>query len=376
MSTTVLVEVGDFDGLFAALRNRGFDPVGPTISGETIVYDRIAGVQDLPVGWTDLQEAGTYRLERRNDEALFGYVVGPHSFKKYLFPSRHTLFSLEKTADGVKLVEKAAPAPRFAFIGVRPCELAAMEIQDRVFGAGPFTDPEYLIRRQQAFVVTVNCVVTGGTCFCASMGTGPRAREGFDLAVTEIIGATGHRFLIESGSPLGEEVLADVPSRPAEAEDMVEATRLLELAAATMGRALDTDGIKELLLENLEHPRWERVGEQCLTCTNCTMVCPTCFCATVEDAQSLDGSTAERTRLWDSCFTNEFSYIHGGSLRTSPAARYRQWMTHKLASWIDQFGTSGCVGCGRCITWCPVGIDITKIAAVIRTSEEKKHALA
>ena len=268
MSTTVSVEVGDFDLLFAALRDRGFDPVGPTISGETIVYDRIAGVQDLPVGWTDLQEAGTYLLERRNDEALFGYVVGPHSFKKYLFPSRHTLFTLEKTADGVKLVDKADPVPRFAFIGVRPCELAAMEIQDRVFGTGPFTDPEYLGRRAQGFVVTVNCVVTGGTCFCTSMGTGPRAREGFDLAVTEIIGATGHRFLFEAGSSRGEEVLADVPHRPAEVEDLAEATHLLELAAANMGRSLDTKGIKELLLENLEHPRWERVGEQCLTCTN------------------------------------------------------------------------------------------------------------
>jgi formate hydrogenlyase subunit 6/NADH:ubiquinone oxidoreductase subunit I len=376
VSTTVTIDVGGFDQLLAALRGRGFEPVGPTIRGETIVYDRIAGVQDLPVGWTDRQQAGTYRLERRKDEALFGYVVGPHSFKKYLFPSRHTLFTLEKTADGVKLVDKADPVPRFAFIGVRPCELAALDIQDRVFGEGPFIDPEYVNRRQRAFVVTVNCVVTGGTCFCTSMGTGPRAREGFDLSATEILDASGHRFLIEAGSPRGEEVLADVPHRPAEPEDLAEANRLLELAAASMGRSLDTNGIKELLLENLEHPRWERVGEQCLTCTNCTMVCPTCFCATVEDAQSLDGLTAERSRHWDSCFSKEFSYIHGGSMRTSPAARYRQWMTHKLASWIDQFGMSGCVGCGRCITWCPVGIDITKIAAVIRTSEEKKHALA
>ncbi len=376
MSTAVTVDVGDFDELLVALRSRGYDPVGPTVRDETIVYDRIEGLRDLPVGWTDDQEAGTYRLERRKDDALFGYVVGPHSFKKYLFPPRHTLFTLEKTADGVKLVDKAEPVPQFAFIGVRPCELAAMKIQDRVFGTGPFSDPQYVDRRERAFVVTVNCVVTGGTCFCASMGTGPRAQEGFDLAVTEILEANSHRLLVEAGSPRGEEVLADVPHRPAETGDLAEADRLLEEAATRMGRSLDTEGIKELLLDHLEHPRWERVGELCLTCTNCTMVCPTCFCATVEDAQSLDGSTAERIRSWDSCFTNEFSYIHGGSLRTSPAARYRQWMTHKLASWIDQFGTSGCVGCGRCITWCPVGIDITKIAALIRTSEEKKHALA
>lgn len=208
------------------------------------------------------------------------------------------------------------------------------------------------------------------------MGTGPRARKGFDLAVTELLGESSHDFLIEAGSPRGEEVLADLQQRPAADDELAEADRLLRLAAVSMGRSLETTGIKELLLTNLDHPRWERVGDQCLTCTNCTMVCPTCFCATVEDAQSLDGSTATRIRHWDSCFTNEFSYIHGGSLRTSPAARYRQWMTHKLASWIDQFGMSGCVGCGRCITWCPVGIDITKIAAAIRASEEKKHALA
>lgn len=376
MSVVAVVEREDFGQIFETLHSRGYESVGPTIRDQTIVYDRIGAVDDLPIGWTDNQEAGTYRLERRGDESLFGYVVGPHSFKKYLFPPRHTLFTVEKTPDGVRLVDSQGPTPRYAFIGMRPCELAAMQIQDRVFGSGSFTDGEYLRRRQEAFVVTVNCVVTGGTCFCTSMGTGPRARDGFDLAVTELLTETGHRFLIEAGSSNGEEVLADLPHRVAEAGEMAEADRLLDQAAGLMGRSLETAGIKELLLDNPEHPRWERVGEQCLTCTNCTMVCPTCFCATVEDAQSLDGRSAERIRRWDSCFTTEFSYIHGGSLRTSSMARYRQWMTHKLASWIDQFGTSGCVGCGRCITWCPVGIDITKIAAAIRASEEKKHALA
>lgn len=376
MRIVAVVEREDFGQIFEALHRRGYESVGPTIRDRTIVYDRIRDVDDLPIGWTDTQEAGTYLLERRGDDALFGYVVGPHSFKKYLFPPRHTLFAVAKTPDGVRLVDSPTPTPRYAFIGVRPCELAAMQIQDWVFGSGSFTDGEYLRRRHEALVITVNCVVTGGTCFCTSMETGPRARAGFDLAVTELLGDTGHRFLIEVGSSIGEEVLADLPHRIAEAFEIAEADRLLEQAADRMGRSLDTAGIKDLLLDNPEHPRWERVGEQCLTCTNCTMVCPTCFCFTVEDAQSLDGRSAERIRSWDSCFTTEFSYIHGGALRTSPTARYRQWMTHKLASWIDQFGTSGCVGCGRCITWCPVGIDITKIAAAIRASEEKKHALA
>ena len=216
MSATAVIDRQDFGQLFTVLNDRGYQSVGPTVRDQTIVYDTISEVDDLPVGWTDDQEAGTYRLVRRDDQALFGYVVGPHSFKKYLFPAEHTLFTLEKTADGVKLVEPATPTPKYAFIGMRPCELAAMEIQDRVFGGGTFVDTEYLQRRKQAFVVTVNCVVTGGTCFCTSMGTGPRAQGGFDLAITELIGEGGHQFLIEVGSKLGEDVMADVRHRPAE----------------------------------------------------------------------------------------------------------------------------------------------------------------
>jgi Fe-S-cluster-containing hydrogenase component 2 len=140
-----------------------------------------------------------------------------------------------------------------------------------------------------------------------------------------------------------------------------------------MGRSMDTTDIKELLYRNYDHPRWRNVASRCLTCANCTMVCPTCFCTTVEDVTDLTGNQAERWRKWDSCFTVDFSYIHGGSVRASPESRYRQWMTHKLATWIDQFGTSGCVGCGRCITWCPVAIDITEEVRAIRATD---HAAA
>ena len=141
-----------------------------------------------------------------------------------------------------------------------------------------------------------------------------------------------------------------------------------------MGREMNTDGIHDLLLANLEHPRWEEVAGRCLTCGNCTMVCPTCFCTSVEDTSDLAGVSAERSRRWDSCFTMDFSYIHGGSVRASPKSRYRQWMTHKLATWWDQFGSSGCVGCGRCITWCPVGIDITEEVRAIRAEPAPSEA--
>ena len=140
-------------------------------------------------------------------------------------------------------------------------------------------------------------------------------------------------------------------------------------ARREMGRAMDTTNIKQLLYDNPEHPQWDKVAGRCLSCANCTMACPTCFCSTVEDVSDLTGKHAERWRKWDSCFSLEFSYIHGGHVRQSTKGRYRQWMTHKLASWQDQFGTSGCVGCGRCITWCPVGIDITEEVKAIRADQ-------
>jgi ferredoxin len=203
------------------------------------------------------------------------------------------------------------------------------------------------------------------------MKTGPKATEGYDLALTELIGDGHHEFLVEIGSESGADVMARIQCNPADDDRLKRAANAVAHTEATMGRRMDTAGIKELLYSNLEHQRWDNVAARCLGCANCTMVCPTCFCTTVEDHLDLTEHRVDRVRQWDSCFTMDFSHLHGGSVRTSLKSRYRQWMTHKLASWIDQFGTSGCVGCGRCITWCPVGIDITEEAAAIRATDRR-----
>jgi len=216
--------------------------------------------------------------------------------------------------------------------------------------------------------VAVSCSDPAGTCFCSSMGTGPDPEEGFDLALTELLDDRGQRFVVRTGTARGTALWERLPGLPANETDLAGAAVVVDTAVSRMGRQLDTEGIRELLYANPDHPQWEDVASRCLACSNCTLVCPTCFCTSVEDRTDLADGSSERWRVWDSCFTSEFSHLHGGSVRPTTRARYRQWATHKLASWWDQFGSSGCVGCGRCIAWCPATIDITAEVAAIRAT--------
>jgi ferredoxin len=368
-SNSSVISPDALQALVEALRGRGYRVLGPTLRDGAIVYDELESAAELPVGWTESQDAATYRLERREDEARFGYAVGPHSWKQFLLPPRVRLWQARRDGDGsLEVEQEPLDETPLAFLGVRSCELHAIGIQDRVFLGGRVVERDYAARRDGAFVVAVNCFEPGGTCFCDSMGTGPKAEAGYDLALTEILEGE-HRLLVEVGTETGREVLEELPRREARDADLAAASAAVEGAAQKMGRWLDATDLRDLLQRNLEHPRWNDVAERCLTCGNCTMVCPTCFCTSVEDATDLTGESAERTRVWDSCYSVDYSYIHGGSIRPTGRSRYRQWLTHKFGTWHDQFGSSGCVGCGRCITWCPVGIDVTEELAAIRATD-------
>jgi len=361
-----VIELGSLDKLLSVLKQEGYTTIGPTIREETIVYAEIGSTKDVPAGWTDEQDNGSYRLKKRKDGALFGYVVGPHSWKKFLFPPEERMWSATYGSGGFQVKPEPENPAKFAFIGVRACELHAIAAQDKVFMRGPYANAPYKSRRDNTLIVAVNCTTAGGTCFCVSMNTGPRATAGFDLALTEIVDGGRHYFTVEVGTDTGEEIMEKVTHKDAAKTEEAAAEKAVAKAASNMGRSLDTTNIKELFYGSFNHPRWDAVAKRCLACANCTLVCPTCFCNTVEDRTDLAGKHAERWRMWDSCFVGDFSFIVGGSIRQSTKSRYRQWITHKLAYWIDQFGTSGCVGCGRCITWCPVGIDITEEARAIR----------
>lgn len=350
--------------LLQALMQDGYTLIGPRLREGAITYDEIDGIEQLPKGATDRQAPGRYELANNSGE-LFGFASPAQSFKRFFHPPKQRLFSLRRGPNGSKLVPGDSGSRRLALIGARGCDLAGLDVLDGVLSVGGSRDEGYVQRRADVFVVALNCGVAGGTCFCTSMGTGPGVDGEFDLALTELPTDGGSTFVVVVGSDRGQRVLDAVSSRGATEQEEAAAESRVNTTRSQIQKRVDTRGIHALLTSQAQSPRWQQVAERCLACANCTMVCPTCFCSNVEDYSGWDGEVA-RDRTWDSCFTEDFSYVHGGSVRTSIAARYRQWLTHKFGTWHDQFGRSGCVGCGRCITWCPVGIDVTEEIAALR----------
>jgi sulfhydrogenase subunit beta (sulfur reductase) len=316
-----VIDRAGLGALVEMLKTDGYLVIGPQVADGAIVLGELDSADRLPAGWRDEQDGGRYRLVRRQDDAVFAHAAGPQSWKRYLFPPVEKLWSAERRDDGFDVVAEDKPAPAYAFLGVRACDLHAIRIQDRVF-QGHIVDPGYAARREQAFIIAVNCTRAGGTCFCVSMDTGPKVDRGYDLALTELVGGGRHEFLVQVGSERGAGLIARLPRRADRPEDHEAADAGTAAASASMGRRM-VPGVESLLKRNLEHPRWDEVATRCLSCANCTLVCPTCFCHTVEDTTDLTGDHAERWRRWDSCFTLEFSYIHGGSIRRQTRSRYR-----------------------------------------------------
>ena len=395
-----VITVEGLGDLYRILVAEGYRVIGPSVQDGAIVLRELSSAGDLPFGWGVHLEPGGYRVRRRDDQAAFGHSAGPQSWKRFLHPPRERLWSAARTpGGGFDLADEAddGEPPRYAFLGVRPCDLRAIAIQDRVL-AQPGS--RYAARRARLFIVAVNCTEPGETCFCASMGTGPGASAGsagfrgdgsspvrgepippdppgdalrYDLALTEMLDEGGHRFLVDVGSQHGADVLEWIPTEPA-GEAVVQGARsAVEAAAGRMGRQMETGDLRELMADSHQAARWDDVAARCLTCGNCTMACPTCFCTAIEDTTDLTGDHAERWERWDSCFDLDFSYLHGGGVRKSAKSRYRQWLTHKLGTWHDQFGSSGCVGCGRCIVWCPAGIDLTEEVKALQAERDQKE---
>ncbi len=371
-----VLDFARLNGLIAKLKQDGFRTIGTVVQSSAVVYDEINSADDLPRGWSDRQSPGHYRLTKSDSPLLFDQVVGHQSLKTLFHKPQTTLWSADQSNGQLHFREMESTHQPLAVIGSRPCEIAAMLAQDRVFSGGEFCDPRYLAQRTGAFIVAVNCLRPGSNCFCSSMQTGPQTRVGFDIVLTEIESEGHIIYVARSGSDRGKTVLTSLAGRDVSTIELEKEKQLIENASRQMGQHLETTGLKETLAASHDHVHWKDVESRCLSCGNCTSVCPTCFCSTVEDTADLSLHHAERVRKWTSCFTREFTYLHGGHVRQSGASRYRHWITHKLSGWHDQYGSSGCVGCGRCITWCPVGINIVEEATAIRQSHARDKRVA
>jgi ferredoxin len=362
--------------LVTSLRDAGYTVVGPAVRNGAIELTELTSAARLPYGWGVETSPGQYRLKARTDRAAFGHAAGPQGWKRFLLPPKELLATIDRDGDGLVTRGPQEPPARYAFLGVRPCDLRAIAVQDRVLGGAA----GYAARRRELFIVAVNCTEPSPTCFCVSAGGGPAAGDGYDLVLTELTEPKDGgqpRYLASAATERAEGLLAALPQSPETPELRERAAAVVAAAEAQLRRAdeaqaegryaalLPAGDLHAMLKSTMESKHWDEVAAKCLTCANCTLVCPTCFCTSVADTTDLTGEHAERWQRWASCFELDYSYIHGGGIRQSASSRYRQWLTHKLGTWHDQFGESGCVGCGRCIAWCPAGIDITAEATAL-----------
>jgi sulfhydrogenase subunit beta (sulfur reductase) len=336
-----------------------FDEVlAPVLVDGVIKLRPIDSADELPTGVTDHQDSGSYRARATGGSRRFSYAVGPDSLKAIVHPPRSPVWTMTRDdAGNVAVCVTPTRHVRRVVLGVRACDLAALDRLGRTQVDGPHPDLHHATARSELFLIAIDCSRPAPTCFCESTGTGPYVDGGADLSITELDGDDGVHYVARAGSEHGREFAESLGLPTATHQEFTDAERARR-SVHTTERSMPADAAT-IVLGDLEHPRWDDVAERCLTCGNCTAVCPTCFCTDMDDRIELDGTTARRDRVWDTCFSLQYSHLGPGPVRSSPRSRYRQWLTHKLGTWHDQFGESGCVGCGRCITWCPVGIDLT-----------------
>lgn len=356
--------------LITAIKEAGYRVIGPREEpGQGgLVFREISGVEDLPRGLSDEQAPGHYRLLPNGSERYFGWANTASAIKPYVFAPRERLWRVVRKGGKLHFEASRGHGLKTAILGARACDLAALAIQDAHFLRGAHVDPYYRRRRERLLLVAVNCSHAAETCFCVSTGDGPEVKAGFDILLDEIEDG----FLARQGSSRGAMILNQVETSPASLEQLAIACVQSQLCRQQQ-RRLPPENRLPALMKRLDHPRWDEIAGRCLACGNCTAVCPTCFCHREFDTPTLDGKKSEHWRDADSCFNEDHSYIVGEVVRASTRSRYRQWMTHKLASWVEQYGRTGCTGCGRCITWCPAGIDFVEEANLLLKDDKPEE---
>lgn len=354
-----------FQRLIDALRMAGYRCLAPMVRDHALVFDHLERADQLPIGVSDQQGPGSYRLTKTDSSRAFAWANGPQALKPLTFAPQERLWHVCVEQGTPKFQPVQPEVEPTAVIGVRACDLVALKLQKAHFLESLSPDPAYKARVDSLFIVAVDCSHPADTCFCASTGDGPSAEEGYDLAMAEL----EEGYVLRVGSAKGGHILHTLGLVPATKEQLQSLEQQEQEAISKQSRKLPSNDLREDIYQHQDSPHWETIAKQCLACGNCTAVCPSCFCSSYQAQPALDGQSSDQIREWDSCFSYGHSELHGHPVREDIRTRYRQWLTHKFAGWHEQYGRSGCSGCGRCITWCPVGIDITQVLAELVKEE-------
>ena len=280
--------------------------------------------------------------------------------KKYFFKPVDVMFNFS-AEDGYEAPVEEADRKHVIF-GAHPCDIHGLKILDVVFG-GRYMDGYYFARRNNAIIIGIDCI-PDDLCFCRSTGT-DFVDTGFDLFLSDI----DDSYLVRVGTSLGDDIIkaGDSLFLEVEKKDREEYKRKSIQRRESFETEIQLQDLPEIMDLEYESQIWQEVGEKCLSCGTCSMVCPTCYCYAVFDELNLDVSSGQRKRRWDSCLFKDYALVAGGhNFRAQRSSRVKNRYFHKQRGFVSQYGRPSCVGCGRCKAYCPAGVDIVEVIGKLK----------
>lgn len=279
--------------------------------------------------------------------------------KQLFLPQSERLFSIERDGEKVTLDSRGPLKKKRIILGAKSCEVKGLELLANVYGSAEHPDELFLDRKKNTIIIGLTCDKPADTCFCIALGVNPVEEKGMDIVLTKING----EFVIKSFTRQGEDLLKEYGNllEDASKEELDKKKKLEEVIPGKQNVSLDLSGIKSKLDNGFDHPVWEEENLRCIACGACAYLCPVCQCFDIHDETGKGGALA-RYRTWDTCMSPDFTQMAGGhNPRAKKRNRFRQRFMHKFKYYPDLFNTPGCTGCGRCIQFCPVNIDIVEL---------------
>ncbi|MBS7611619.1 4Fe-4S dicluster domain-containing protein [Candidatus Bathyarchaeota archaeon] len=333
-----VAELNDLQRLLDEFTKHGYTVYGPIVKGKSWVFSKVSSIRELDLNYTRT-------------------ILPP---KKLLHPVKNRIFDF-KLNDGFEVFE-SCNVKNIVIFGIHPCDLRAIEKLDEFFSQHP-EDVCYEARRKRTLIVGLTCNAVDEKCFCNSLGTGPEASTGFDILITQI---SDGFFLVEVGSSKGLDILKTLDLAEAKPEHFEAKRKHIEHLKSSFTKTADFEGLATLAKDKLDHKIWVETAERCLSCGNCSMVCPVCYCFDLYDSLDLTLKEGVRIMELDSCQLLEYAEVAlGGNFRKERSQRLRHWLLCKFGAAGGSTYTS-CIGCGRCIVYCPANIDLTEIAHVLK----------